>query len=42
MRLGPPNWPIGSVIYRGAPKPNVRVVERREADAGEMLVVEEL
>ena len=42
MRLGPPDWPVGSVIYQGGPEPNLRVVDRRDSDGGVVLVVEEL
>jgi hypothetical protein len=42
MELGRPDWPIGSVIYRGGPQPNLRVVERRDTDGAAVLVVEEL
>ena len=42
MELGRPDWPIGSVIYRGGPKPNLRLVEYRESDARAVLVVEEV
>jgi hypothetical protein len=42
MELGRPDWPVGSVIYRGGPQPNLRVVERRETEDGAVLVVEEV
>jgi hypothetical protein len=41
MELGRPDWPVGSVIHRGGPGPNLRVVERRESNAGAVLVVVE-
>src|SRR5262249_27827130 len=43
MALGRPDWPVGSVIYQGFPKPNLRVVERRkpEPSSAPVLVVEE-
>ena len=40
MELGRPDWPVGSVIYQGGPKPNLRVVEHRESDELPVLVVE--
>ena len=40
MALGRPNWPVGSVIYQGGPKPNLRIVEHREENSGDVLVVE--
>jgi hypothetical protein len=42
MELGRPDWPVGSVIYQGGPKPNLRVVDHRESPAGPVLVVEEV
>jgi hypothetical protein len=39
--LARPDWPAGSVIYRGAPEGNLRVVEVRSSDDGLVLVVEE-
>ena len=42
MELGRPDWSAGSVIYRGSPKPNLRVVERRDVDGAAILVVEEV
>jgi hypothetical protein len=44
VQLGRPDWPVGSVIYRGDP-PNLRVVGRTEKDTPEgldVLVVEEV
>jgi hypothetical protein len=41
MALCRPDWPVGSVIYQGGPKPSLRVVELRESDDGRVLVVEE-
>ena len=41
MALGRPDWPVGSVIYQGGPKPNLRVVDRRLEDDVAVLVVEE-
>jgi hypothetical protein len=32
MELGPPDWPIGSVISMGSSKPNQRVVDHLPAD----------
>jgi hypothetical protein len=44
IELGRPDWPEGSIIYRGD-QPNLRVVGRLEADDPEhqfeVLVVEE-
>ena len=46
MLLGRPDWPDGSVIYRGGGGPNLRVVGRIDADETEhhfdVLVVEEV
>jgi hypothetical protein len=42
VELGRPDWPVGSVIYRGGPQSDLRVVERRETDGAPILVVEEL
>ena len=42
MAFGRPDWPVGSVIYRGGPKPNLRVVELRAPDDATILVVEEV
>ena len=43
VELGRPDWPPGSVIYRGD-GPNLRVLEIRagDPDGAEVLVVEEL
>ena len=38
VRLGRPDWPDGSIIYRGD-QPNLRVLEHRD---GDVLVVEEV
>lgn len=37
------NWPVGSVLYRGGAKPNLRVVEEREPGTNQLrvLVMEE-
>ena len=44
VELGRPDWPDGSIIYRGG-EPNLRVVGRIEADDSEhqfdVLVVQE-
>ncbi len=45
IELGRPDWPDGSIIYRGGASPNLRVVGRLEADQPEnfsILVVEEI
>jgi len=42
MTLGRPDWRAGSVIYGGGPRPNLRFVERREANTGAILAVEEV
>ena len=45
VELAPPDWPPGSIIYRGSSRPNLRVVDRLPADDPEMfpiLVVEEV
>jgi hypothetical protein len=42
MELGRPDWPVGSVIYRGGPQPNLSVVEHRGQDDRLVLVVEEV
>jgi hypothetical protein len=31
VELGRPDWPAGSIIYRGGDKPNLRVVGELEA-----------
>jgi hypothetical protein len=46
VELGRPDWPDGSIIYRGD-KPNLRVVGRVEADDDDpelfdVLIVEEM
>jgi hypothetical protein len=44
VELGRPDWPVGSVVYRGD-APNLRVLEWREAtdaDADAILVDEEV
>jgi hypothetical protein len=45
VELGRPDWPDGSIIYRGD-KPNLRVVGHREPDDAKevdgVLVVEEM
>jgi hypothetical protein len=43
VELGRPDWPPGSVIYRGD-GPNLRVVEVRDGgrDGADVLVVEEV
>ena len=45
IELGRPDWPGGSIIYRGGDVPNVRVVDRIDTADPEvftMLVVEPL
>jgi hypothetical protein len=43
VALGRPDWPPGSVIYRGRDEPNLRVLDvvvRDDPDANDALVVE--
>ena len=43
VELGRPDWPLGSVIYRGGGEPNLRVVDVLAADDVEefaILVIE--
>jgi hypothetical protein len=45
VELSRPDWPPGSVIYRGANEPNLRVVDNLPSEDSEMfsiLVVEEV
>jgi hypothetical protein len=42
IELQRPDWPIGSVIYRGGPQPNLRVVDRREQEGGSVRIVDEV
>jgi len=37
--LGRPDWPPGSVIYRGGDEPNLRVIDRIDGDDPEMFDV---
>ena len=38
VHLGPPDWPPGSVIYRGA-EPNLRVVDVIPSEDAEMFTI---
>ena len=45
VELAPPDWPPGTIIYRGSAGPNLRVVDHLPTDNPEMfaiLVVEEV
>jgi hypothetical protein len=45
IQLGRPDWPTGSVIYRGNREPDLRVLDMRPGDGperGTVLVVEPL
>jgi hypothetical protein len=45
--LGPitlqrPDWPVGSIIYKGGAAPDLLVVDQRYGDGRQVLIVEEL
>lgn len=39
VHLGPPDWPPGSIIYRGGDQPNLRVVDMLDLGDPEKLTI---
>ena len=37
-----PDWPVGSIIYKGGAAPDLLVVDQRYGDGRQVLIVEEL
>jgi hypothetical protein len=45
--LGPitlqrPDWPVGSIIYKGGASPDLLIVDQRYGEGRQVLIVEEL